>query len=149
MSLAVIAPLTMRELLTDPIYRPYVLKTPRLPAGCRAGTPWRVWGIRHDDRWAGKEFAEYRDAFDLVKRMLKQPEKYADIALICKPTEFGPPAGYVVPPLMDWCGRCRRPTVYRRVFDHPAMRKWPAVSDEEIRRCHYCAARESNHRWYR
>jgi hypothetical protein len=147
MSLTVIRPLTFSELLEDPIYRSYVLKTPRLPAGCRNGTPWRVWGQRTDEKWAGKLFAEYRDAFDLVKQMLRDP-RYEDVALICRPTEFGPPRGFQVPPLMDWCGHCRRPTVFRRSRRHHAARKWPA-SDPSVLRCWYCAARQPEHRWYR
>lgn len=148
MSLTVIRPLTMRELLSDPIYRPYLLKAPRLPAGCRSSAPWRVWGERTDDKWAGKEFVEFRDAFELVKKMLKDP-LYHDVAIICKPTEFGPPPGFQVPPLMDWCGRCRRPSVFRKTYNHHAMRKWPVVSNDDVSRCYYCAARQPEHRWYR
>lgn len=145
----VIRPLTMRELLTDPIYRKYVVKAPRLPAGCRTAEPWRVWGLRTDDKWAGKNVPTYGDAFDLMKTMLRKPDKYSDVAIICRPTEFGPPPDFIVPPLMDWCGRCRRPTIFRTTHNHPAMRKWPVVSEETVRRCHYCAAREPQHRWYR
>lgn len=148
MTLTLIRPLTMSELLSDPVYKAYILKTPRLPAGCRSATPWRVWGLRDDEKWAGKEFAEYRDAFELVKRMLRDP-RYLDVAIICKPTEFGPPPEFQVPPLMDWCGRCRRPTVFRQFYNHHAMRKWPVVSEESINRCYYCAARQPEHRWYR
>lgn len=148
MSLSILRPLTMRELLADPIYRPYLLKTPRLPVGCQSSLPWRVWGLRTDDKWAGKEFPEYREAFELVKTMIKD-DRYVDVAIICKPTEFGPPAGFQIPPLMDWCGRCRRPTVFRRTYNHHAMRKWPVIANDDPLRCYYCAARQPEHRWYR
>lgn len=146
MSLTVIRPLTMRELLTDATYRPYLLRAPRLPPGCRTGSPWQVWGLRDDDRWAGKTFAEYREAFELVKKMIRGP--YQDVAIICRPTEFGPPDGFQIPPLMDWCGRCRRPTVFRRSRKHHAAKNWPAY-DSDVLRCYYCAARQPTHRWYR
>lgn len=143
-----IAPLTMRELIADPIYRPYMLRAPRLPAGCQGAEPWRVWGLRDDDKWAGKLFPDFRSGFDLVKKMIKD-ERYVDVAIICRPKAFPAPAGFVIPPTMDWCGHCRRPTVYRRSLNHHAMRKWPVVSDEDVRRCYYCASRESASRWVR
>lgn len=141
-----IRPLTMRELLTDPIYRRFVLRAPRLPSA--TPDPWQVWGLREDEKWAGKRFATYAEGFDLVKKMLKDPV-YVDCAIICRPTEFGPPPGYQVPPLLDWCGRCRRPTVFRRTRNHHAARKWAVVDpDPSILRCFYCAARQPTHRWY-
>lgn len=137
-----ITPPTFRELLRDPVLKSNILKTPRLPAGCRTSEPFRVWGIRHDDKWAGKSFPDYASAFALVKKMLGQPDKYADVSIICRPVAFGPPAGLEMPRELQWCGHCRRPSVFRRVYDHPVMRRWPVVSDEEVVRCFYCAARQ-------
>lgn len=147
MANSLILPPKMRELLEDPIYRRFVLKTPTLPLGCRPPLPWQVWGLRTDDRWAGKRFSTYAEGFDLVKKMLKDP-LYQDTAIVCLPTEFGPPAGFHVPPLMDWCGRCRRPTIFRRSRNHHATRKWAVLAEDNPYRCFYCAARQPTHRWY-
>lgn len=145
MSLSVIRPLTMAELLTDPIYKKYLLTAPKLTVPTE--NPFRVWGLRDDDKWAGKLFPDYRSGFELVKKMLKDP-KYVDVAIICRPKGFGPPPGFAVPPLMQWCGYCRRPSVFRRSSRHHATRGWPVVDpDTSIRRCYYCASRESAHRW--
>ncbi len=147
MSTTLIVPPTLSELLEDPVYRRYLLKAPRLPAGCRPALPWRVWGLREDDRWAGKEFPTYAEGFELVKKMLKDP-LYVDVAIICKPTEFAPPPGYRVPSYADWCGRCRRPTIYRRGRRHHATRRWPVVADDNPYRCFYCGMRQPEHKWY-
>lgn len=141
MSLGVIEPPALSELLRDPIFKPYLLRTPRLPAGARTAEPWRVWGIRHDLKWAGKLFPTYADAFVLVKSMLRDTDKYQDVVVTCRPVAFGPPEGFRVPTGLDWCGYCRRPTVYRRTRSHVAMKKWPVISDDDVKRCYYCAAR--------
>jgi hypothetical protein len=143
-----IRPLTMHELLQDPVYKKYLLKAPRLPKGCRPPNPWRVWGLRTDDKWAGKLFPDYVSAFGLVKDMLKNP-RYVDVVITCRPVEFAPPAHFQIPPLMEWCGYCRRPTVYRRLTArHHVIKKWPVFSNDGSRRCIYCANREPQHRWY-
>lgn len=145
----VIRPPTFREMLDlDPTWKSFILKTPRLPAGCRPAEPFRVWGIRVDDKWAGKSCSDYAAAFAVVKSMLRQPEKYRDVTLICRPVAFGPPAGMTMPMGMDWCGHCRRPSVFRRVHSHPAMKRWPVISDEDVKRCYYCAARGPEKVWH-
>lgn len=142
MSLTLIEPPAFRDLLKDAELKRYILRTPRLPGSMPTPNPYRVWGIRHDEKWAGKLFQDYRDAFDLVKTMLKQTDKYADVVITCRPVAFGPPAGYDMPKGMQWCGHCRRPSVFRRMYAHPVMKKWPVISDDEVMRCFYCAARQ-------
>lgn len=42
----------------------------------------------------------------------------------------------------SWCGRCRRPTVYRMCPDgHPALRGFPVITPN-VRRCHFCGLQE-------
>lgn len=143
MSLSVIEPPTFREMLAlDPTWKKYVLRAPRLPGGTSTTNPFRVWGIRHDDKWAGKYTDDYASAFDVLKKMLAKPDIYADAVIVCRPVAFGPPPGMEMPRGTQWCGHCRRPSVFRRVYDHPAMRKWQVVSDDEVVRCYYCAARQ-------
>lgn len=143
-----IRPLTIHELLEDPIYKRYLLKAPK-PRPAWGAQPWRVWGLRTDDKWAGKLFPTYREAFDLLKVMIRERDKYTDAVITCRPSEFGPPKGFLIPPLLDWCGYCRRPTVYRRLtHKHHVIKKWPVFADYAARRCIYCASREPQHRWY-
>lgn len=142
MSLTVIQPPTIRELLKDPVMKSVILKTPRLPGGSRPAEPFRVWGIRHDSKWAGKNHPDYASAFAMVKKMLGQPEVYQDAVIICRPVGFRPPQSLHMPAGTSWCGHCRRPTVYRRTRSHAAMKKWPVISDDDVKRCYYCAGRE-------
>lgn len=140
MSLSVITPPTIHELLQDPAAKALLLKAPKLPGN--TAEPFRVWGIRHDDKWAGKLFPDYRSAFDLVRKMIKDRDTYADVVITCRPVAFARPQSVHLPPGTDWCGHCRRPTVYRRMRSHAAMKKWPVVEpDPDIKRCWYCAAR--------
>lgn len=145
---SLIVPPTFAELLKDPIYRSYVLKAPRLPGN--STNPWRVWGIRHDDKWAGKLFPTYSEAFGLVKKMLKDTDTYRDVVLTCRPVAFRQPLGLSHSDDWAWCGHCRRPTVYRRMTRHVAMKKWAVVDyDPDLKRCFFCAARAGNEAWNR
>jgi hypothetical protein len=43
---------------------------------------------------------------------------------------------------LEWCGRCRRPVYWMPLFaDHHALRRFPAVTDDENRRCTICGIR--------
>jgi hypothetical protein len=43
---------------------------------------------------------------------------------------------------LHWCGRCRRPVYWMPLFpDHHALRKSPAISDEDNYRCLICGIR--------
>jgi hypothetical protein len=43
---------------------------------------------------------------------------------------------------LHWCGRCRRPVYWMPLFsDHHALRRQPAVSDEDNYRCVLCGIR--------
>jgi hypothetical protein len=43
---------------------------------------------------------------------------------------------------LHWCGRCRRPVVWMPLFaDHHALRRFPAVTDEDNYRCIICGIR--------
>ena len=43
---------------------------------------------------------------------------------------------------LEWCGRCRRPVYWMPLFaDHHALKRYPAVSEEDNRRCTICGIR--------
>lgn len=43
---------------------------------------------------------------------------------------------------LDWCGRCRRPVYWQPLFsNHHALRRMPAVTEDENRRCIVCGIR--------
>lgn len=43
---------------------------------------------------------------------------------------------------LHWCGRCRRPVYWQPLFpDHHALRRLPAVSEEDNYRCIICGVR--------
>lgn len=46
---------------------------------------------------------------------------------------------------LEWCGRCRRPTTFRKLWpDHHALRRQPCLStDDDPVRCTYCGVRRT------
>lgn len=143
MSLTLITPPTMRDLLADPVMKRVILKTPRLPGRMPTPKPFRVVGIRVDEKWAMKDCEDYAEAFVFVKSFLRRPEKYTDAVITCRPVAFGPPPGLEMATRMAWCGHCRRPSVFRYLSpSHPVLKRWPVLSDDEVKRCYYCGARQ-------
>jgi hypothetical protein len=44
---------------------------------------------------------------------------------------------------LEWCGRCRRPVYWLPLFaDHHALKRYPAISEEDNRRCTICGIRK-------
>jgi hypothetical protein len=138
-------PPTMRDLLDDPFFRPYVKTIPPLAPNLTAGTPWAVWARLRDGRWRGANVATYRDAWTIVVKAVRNPG-YEDVSVVSRRQLFVPtptlrwnhhPWSYQY----DWCGRCRRPTSYAIRPNHHALRKTPVLTFDEPYRCYYCGAR--------
>ena len=138
----------MSTLLSDEIYAAYMRKRPRLHEGARYGEPYRILAQRvsSDDtsRWALANMPTYDDAYRRVMKMMKQPEKWADAVIICKRKFYMPPQGFEWDPKLDWCGRCRRPTMFKVMWKrHPALRDAPVVHyGDDVHRCIFCGVRQ-------
>jgi DNA-directed RNA polymerase subunit RPC12/RpoP len=47
-----------------------------------------------------------------------------------------------IDPRHEWCGRCRRPVVFQPLFsDHHALRRFPALTEDDNIRCPICGIR--------
>lgn len=139
---------SMSELLSDEIYRAYMRKRPRLPESAQFGEPWRILAQRVTDdetpRWALANMSTYDDAYRRMQKLLAQPKKWADVTIISKRRFFSPPVGFEWDPKLDWCGRCRRPTMFKVMWRrHPALRDAPVVQySEDLHRCIFCGVRQ-------
>lgn len=131
-------PVTLTQLLRDPLYKQYFCRAPRLPRGTTNGLPWQVWATV-DGRWATKRFCTYVDAFAMVKAKLKC---YDDITITCRPLFWAPPEGFVIPSGHVWCGRCRRPAIFGYHRRHHALEGYDRYCSESVRRCVFCGVRE-------
>ena len=136
---------TLTTLLRHPEYKRYFLRQPVLPKKLFHPLPWRVWALKNNGKWAGKAVATFPEAFEMTKKILRTPETFKDVAISSRVVGFKPPealkdhyraAGY------DWCIMCRRPTHFK------AMRRHHALRDDLHRYyanhpvCVYCGMRE-------
>jgi hypothetical protein len=137
---------TMAELMSDEIFAAYMRKRPKLPERVYVGEPWRILARRPEGApgatWASKDMASYDDAYRRVTRMLETGQ-WADVVLISKRKFMAPPKGFEWDASMDWCARCRRPTIYEVMWSkHPGLRGAPVIQyDDELHRCIFCGVR--------
>lgn len=137
---------SMPELLKDELYAGYMKRRPRLHEGARYGEPYRILAQRvsDDDKtiWALANAATYDDAYRRMHKLL-DGTKWRDVVVICKRRFYGPPQGFEWDPMLEWCGRCRRPTIFKVMWKrHPALRDAPVVQyAEDLKRCIFCGVR--------
>lgn len=142
----ILIPPTWDELMENPVYAAYVRKRPRLPDNIAHGEPWmiaahRVSGSQRPS-WATKRVADYVTAYRRVDALLDSGE-FDDAAIISLRKLWIPPQGFFWKrDKFAWCGRCRRPTLYRNVTKHHALGREPVLATEDGLRCYYCGARE-------
>jgi hypothetical protein len=143
-------PPTLRELLTDPIYRLYFTRRLTLPETLTHGQPWQVWAVTHEGKWGSRLFEEYGEAWVKATALYKQEDKFRDVAIVSRRMMFGPPARFVWNgSKYSWCARCRRPSEFRlRSPQHHALRSQPVLTDDAPRRCYYCGIRRAGMRNY-
>lgn len=140
----------MLDLLKEPVYREYYLRSPKFPYPIAYATPWKLWINRVSRRpesagklvWVGLSFATFKQAFDYAKpRMRDQDLKWKDFSICCTVMGFVPPQKVRNTfELSDWCMRCRRAVDMRAVARHHALRadihrffaEWPV--------CPFCGA---------
>lgn len=134
-------PPKMRELLQNPLYRKMMVTPVNPPA-----FSWSIFALKTDGRWTGKTVAGYGEGFSILKVLLNQTENFADVALVSKARLFGPPVKYLWEDVdvFDWCGRCRRPTTFKRDQGLHALRNAPILSSDEPYRCYFCGMRKVN-----
>ena len=139
---------SMPELLSDEVFGGYMRKRPRLPETSSFGSPWRILAQRVTDddtpRWALAETATYDDAYRRMNKLLGQSDKWADVTIISKRKFWMPPKDFTWDPVLDWCGRCRRPTMFKVMWKrHPALRDAPVVQyGDDLHRCIFCGVRQ-------
>lgn len=144
--LRLVVPPTLSELLEDDVYARYFSRNPIL-GGDPGPSPWRLVARRHedDDRapWAIKDFPSFAEARRRALRVVGSG-RYRDACVVSRRTFFRPPVGFAWDHLrFRWCGRCRRPTIFREMRGHPALRGAAVVDRDPISRCYYCGVRET------
>lgn len=142
-------PPSIQELIRIPEFRAMMKKRPFLPPHMQHGTPFRLWALTVDDRWLTKQYATYDEAWAVAVPRIKDTDKYADVCITVKPllTPRTITIEHAMKPLYlgwEWCGRCRRPTMFRAFPpSHHALRLQPLLTDDDPFRCYYCGIRRA------
>lgn len=157
----------MASLLSDPIFRAYMKRVPPRHQANLTGEPWQLWVETADHKWLTRTYASYGDVWPVFvkqhragndptitsRRLFYAPpgEWYTVKVRLAKPTPSGTTHrierrwrqtfhwdGYD----LHWCGRCRRPVYWQPLHhQHHALRRQPAVADEDNVRCGICGIR--------
>lgn len=158
---------SIRSLMEDPLFRTYMKTVPHLPPALRTGNPWRLW-VNRGGNWGTTERATYADAWRVFVHHYKLgKDDHRDVTLVSKRVFYAPPgewyrvkrrseratAGWVLEwrwrqlffweeTDLHWCGRCRRPVFWAPLYEgHHALRKAPALAEEDNVRCNICGIR--------
>jgi hypothetical protein len=147
MSTRLLVPPTMSELMEDSIYVKFIKRNVTLPLNVQHGNPWMIMARRAPEidkpTWARKLMPTYRDAYFKMKELLDNPE-FTDVSVISRRVLFAPPAGFRWSRgRYQWCGRCRRPTLFQYAIKHPALVGAIVLSTEDSYRCVYCGVKQS------
>ena len=133
--------ITLPQLLKDEEYMTYFKRNTRVfqTAGQE---PWQIVALRQDGKWANGFRPDFVSAFKAIKKLHKTGS-YVDYSIISRNRIFSTPrllAERLCDPASgeEWCGRCRRPTVFRSYGrSHHALRHAPVVVLGR-QRCFYC-----------
>lgn len=133
-------PPSLRYLLKDPAYRRYFARPPK-PHKSVSPDPWAIIAVSEELRYGKKCFPTFSDAFQYARDLMKRRDDIMDVSIFAKNVISPTPqtlASALMSPTEDWCGRCRRPSLFRVYADyHPALRDAPVIVPD-LRRCFYC-----------
>lgn len=151
--------LSFDELLSDPLFKSWIKKPPKLPLSrLRDYHPWRVYVKFENKGWAKKDFLTYVQAYNFLVRIrhLKGSRVLEDACIHSKSWEFKPPTVKLkdgrrtymaMPPGHDWCGYCRRPTVFNYYSTHHQWPEW--MKNLPWKCCSICGLTEMSIKRYR
>lgn len=137
-----IKPPDIRTLLEDPTFAKFMRTRPRMPANATHPSmppAWAMWVLLDTDKWRTAEFRVYDDAYKKMKQLLKN-DRVVDLSIVSKRVMMPPPEGLSWAGRQRWCGRCRRPSLFRTSLGHRALRGAELTLDDP-ERCFYCGIR--------
>ncbi len=107
-----------------------------------SGQPWQIVALKNNGKWANGFRPDFMSAFKAVRKLHKSGD-YADFSIVSRNRIFKTPpllAERLCDPTsgQEWCGRCRRPTMFRPYgASHHALRHAPVIVAGRLR-CFYC-----------
>lgn len=132
-----LTPTPLSSLLKDELYREYFKRVPRPFAH---STPqFAIVAITPNGKYAMTSRETFKEAWLKAKPLLSD-ERFRDVSIYIRNRVTVPPplAHELCTPAEDWCGRCRRPSIFRVYpHTHPALRSVPVIVEGQ-RRCYFC-----------
>lgn len=139
--------ITLKHLLkNDELYRKWFARTPRLPK-VTTGDPWRLFIQKNENgAWSYRDYRDYANAYAALRTLLP---KTHDAALNCKRVGYPPlklkADGKVTwwprPTYHEWCPYCRRPTIFRKMKQHPLHKQYKFFDPPQVM-CSICSVRQ-------
>ena len=132
-----LTPTPLKSLLKDELYREYFRRVPKPFAH---STPqFAIVAITPEGKYARASRETFKEAWEKAKPLLSDP-RFHDVSIFIRNRITPAPsiAELLCRPAEDWCGRCRRPSIFRVYHtSHPALRDAPVIVEEQ-RRCYFC-----------
>lgn len=136
-------PTPLSTLLADETYEIYFGRKPKLAKNVREITPaWLVLAHTRKGKWKRKLISDYREAVTTTLRLLDD-EKYRDVCLISRRKTFTKPIWIdSIAPFEEWCGQCRRPTLFQEFYGDQHHGVYGPIYLQGEKRCFFCGVRK-------
>jgi hypothetical protein len=161
----------MSSLMDDPLFKAYMRKPPARHQANKTGEPWQLWVETPDHKWLTRTYGTYAEIWPTFVKRLRAGDDptitsrrvfYAPpgewyqqkVRKQRRPTPDDKRTSHIVVEWrwrqlffwdatdLHWCGRCRRPVYWMPLHgQHHALRRMPAVTDEDNTRCLICGIR--------
>lgn len=159
----------IHNLMEDPLFRQYMKTRPPAHPANKTGDPWQLWVDRGQGRWGTTLRPTYGDVWSVFLHHYRAGDG-RDVTVVSRRVFYAPPGEWYRVKVrlprptptgtthrlewrwrqlyfwddldLSWCGRCRRPTFWMPLFsNHHALRRMPALTDEDNLRCVICGIR--------
>ena len=132
-------PQTLKTLLEYPAYREYFRRVP--PPFAHSTPQFAVVAVTKDNRRGMTTRDTFKEAWVKGRSLLSNNSHIVDIDIFCRNRVHPIPkalANELCLPAEDWCGRCRRPSLFQIYSSsHPALRDVSVIVENQ-RRCFFC-----------
>lgn len=137
-------PVTLSSLRDNEEYNNYFFKSRKI-IGVH-DKPWMLMIHTHDDTWKRGLYPDFYAALNKYEGLPESIQSNVrDYAIISRPKIFKAPklVHALTEPGEEWCGRCRRPTLFVPFgSSHPALKGIAPVIMRNENRCFFCGLRE-------
>jgi hypothetical protein len=159
---------TMRNLMEDPLFRAYMKRVPPRHQANLTGEPWQLWVRSEGGKWLTRTYTSYQEVWPIFVSRFRLPDQ--DPTITSRRLFYAPPGEWYTVKVrlskptpsgtthrveqrwrqlffwdgsdLNWCGRCRRPVFWQPLHSqHHALRRMPAVTEEDNYRCGICGIR--------